>query len=40
MVKLSRNLVKPDTYLKRDQILTQRGGEKRSKKPRARNLTV
>ena len=31
LVKYSRNLVKPNTYLKRDHILTQRGGENRSK---------
>ena len=31
LVKHSRNLVKPNTYLKRDHILTQRGGENRSK---------
>ena len=39
LVKHSRNLLKPNTYLKRDHILTQRGGEKLVK-PRARNLTV
>ena len=31
LTKHSRNLVKPNTYIKRDQILTQLGGENRSK---------
>ena len=31
LVKHSRNLVKPNSYLERDQILTQCGGENHSK---------